>query len=229
MPRFATRTAVPMILVGLLGLASLFTAVASVASSGRTAIGPEGVIIYPVPDLAPASTTATGKPVDGQTCRKISNEAVTYHVHVEVSIFVNGARERLPGGIGITKPYLVEHTKAGPFLDVGVYDCLYWMHTHVPDGIVHVEAPVKGSFTLGQLFDVWRQPLGADRAGPARGRVVIFQNGRRLSGDPRATPLTPHSVIQIDVGTPVVAFHPFRYKVTGGCGSGTLGCTPSAG
>jgi hypothetical protein len=229
MPRRTRRTAVPLVLVGLLGVASVFTAVASVASSGRTTLGPEGVVIYHVADLAPAATTATGAPVDGQTCRKISNETVKYHVHVEVEVFVKGVRERLPGGIGITRPYLIEHTKAGPFLDVGVYDCLYWLHTHVADGVVHVEAPAKGSFTLGQFFDVWRQPFGPDQVGPAHGRVVVFQNGRRLSGDPRDTPLTPHSVIQIDVGKPVVAFHPFPYKVTGGCGSGTLSCSSSTG
>jgi hypothetical protein len=32
-------------------------------------------------------------------------------------------------------------------------------------------------------------------------------------------------VIQIDVGTPVVAFHPFTFKVTGGCGAGSNGCS----
>ena len=225
MPRTTARAGVPLALTGLLLVAGALTAVASAASSVRTNIGPEGVVVYHVPDLAPASTTATGAPVDGLTCRRLDKEVVHYHVHVEVEIFVNGARERLPAGIGITKPYLVEHMKSGPFLDVGVYDCLYWLHTHVPDGIVHVEAPAKGSFTLGQLFDVWRQPLSPTRAGSARGPVVIFQNGRRLTGDPRATPLTPHSVIQIDVGTPVVAFHPFTFKVTGGCGAGSNGCS----
>jgi hypothetical protein len=214
-------------LVGALGVASGLTAWASVASSRTTSEGPEGVIVFNVADLAPAATTATGAPVDGVTCRSLSAEVVRYHVHVAVTVFVDGTRERLPAGIGITRPYLVEHLATGTFLDVGPHDCLYWLHTHAADGIVHVEAPSAGTFTLGQLFDVWRQPLGTRRVGPARGPVVVYENGRRLSGDPRATPLLAHGVIQIDVGSPVVPFRPFAYHVSGGCGQGTTGCSSS--
>ncbi|MDE3065158.1 MAG: hypothetical protein KGJ36_05765 [Acidobacteriota bacterium] len=224
----AARSVIPFALLGALGLASLVTIWASVGSSGAASSpGPEGVVVFHVPDLAPATTTATGAPVDGVTCQSEAKEVVKYHIHVAVALFVNGARERLPAGVGITRPYLVEHFKTGTFLDVGPYNCLYWLHTHAADGIVHVEAPAKGAFTLGQLFDVWRQPLGAERVGPARGRVVVYENGRRLSGDPRVTPLLPHGVIQIDVGSPVVAFQPFTYRVTGGCGQGTTGCSSS--
>jgi len=60
------------------------------------------------------------------------------------------------------------------------------------------------------------------------GPVVVFENGRRLSGDPRATPLEPHGVIQIDVGA-VVAFQPFHYKVVGACGQGTTSCSTPTG
>jgi hypothetical protein len=229
MARLSARTAVPLALVGALGLASGVTVWASVTSSKITSPGPEGVVIYRVPNLAPTSTSATGAPVDGVTCRTEAKEVVKYHVHVMIQVFVDGVRERLPAGIGITRPYLVEHTSAGPFLDVGLYDCLYWFHTHAPDGIVHVEAPAKGSFTLGQFFDIWRQPLTAHQVGPAHGPVVVFLNGRRLPGDPRATPLLPHSVIQIDVGTPVVAFQPVTYHVSGGCGAGTTSCSVPTG
>lgn len=229
MPRPSLRALGSLALLATLGLASGLAAWASIASSATTSPGPEGVTIFNVPDLAPASTTAHGSPVDGLTCRSEAKEDVKYHVHVELEIFVDGARERVPAGVGITRPYLVEHTSAGPFLDVGLYDCLYWLHTHAPDGIVHVEAPAKGSFTLGQFFDVWRQPLGANRAGPARGTVVVFENGRRLSGDPRDTPLLAHGVIQLDVGSPVVAFQDFAYHVSGGCGAGTTSCSTPAG
>src|SRR5581483_12030445 len=29
------------------------------------------------------------------------------------------------------------------------------LHTHEPDGIIHVESPVNRKFTLGEFFDVW--------------------------------------------------------------------------
>jgi len=125
---------------------------------------------------------------------------------------------------GSSKGFMV---RAGVFDDVGLYDCLYWLHTHAADGIIHVEAPAKENFTLGQFFDIWNQPLSSTQLGPDRGPVVVFENGKRLDGDPRATPLSPHATIQLDVGSPPVPFQPFTFKVTGGCGQGTNSCKTS--
>jgi hypothetical protein len=188
-------------------------------------VGPEGVVVLNVPDLASASTTQSGKTVDGISCRPLAKETVKYHIHIHVAVYVKGRQERLPAGIGITKPLVVQQYATGPFDDVGLYDCLYWLHTHVADGIVHVEAPKKQSFTLGQFFDIWGQPLGPNQVGPAKGNVVVYENGKRFSGNPRSTPLLPHANIQIDVGNPVLPFQPFAFKVSGACGQGTLSCT----
>jgi hypothetical protein len=188
-------------------------------------VGPEGVIIYDVPTLAPANTTVTGTTVDGISCRKEAKETVKYHVHVHVEIYVDGKMMRLPAGIGITNPQLAEKYATGTFYDVGGYDCLYWLHTHVDDGIIHVESPAKQAFTLGEFFDIWNQPLGPNQVGAAKGSVVVFENGKKLTGDPRSTPLLAQGEIQIDVGTPVVPFRPFIFKVKGGCGQGTLSCS----
>ncbi len=215
----------------LLGSMSLSVATTSWASQGapKSAPGPEGVAIYQVPDLAPASTTQSGRTIDGVGCQTQSKESVKYHIHIHVAIYVNGRMMRLPGGIGITKPPLVEKYSTGTFYDVGLYDCLYWLHTHVADGIIHVEAPSKQSFTLGQFFDVWNQPLGPNRLGPVKGAVVVFENGKKIEGNPRNTQLLAGGVIQIDVGTPVVAFHPLSFKVTGGCGEGKKSCSTPKG
>jgi hypothetical protein len=223
------RRVIPFVVLTALTLASTFTAWASSRPSTSSTIGPEGVAVYNVPDIAPASSTRTGAPVDGVSCVTRAKEVVKYHIHVHVSLYVDGHPRRLPAGIGITRPALVERTSSGDFYDVGLYDCLYWLHTHVADGIIHVEAPAKGDFTLGQFFDVWRQPLTGYEAGPAVGRVVVFENGRQLVGDPRATPLLRGADIQIDVGSPIVAYEPFPFRVTGGCGEGTTRCAPAAG
>jgi len=224
-PSTSQRRFVPVVLLAVL---TVLSAVAAVSSYGfkptSNVVGPEGVIVTNNPVLAPASSSATGAAIDGITCRKESAEVVKYHVHVYVTVFVNGQQRSLPAGIGITRPYLTEHLSAGNFLDVGLYDCLYWLHTHVADGIVHVEAPAKATFTLGQLFDIWRQPLSSARVGPAVGHVVVYENGRAWRGDPRGVALLAHGVIQIDVGTPAVAFQPFHYRVTGLCGAGTFSC-----
>jgi hypothetical protein len=201
----------------------LFGIPASAIATPASHKGPEGVLIYSVPNLAPA-TTRNGPTIDGISCRKQANEKDKYHVHVHVAVYVNGDMKRLPAGIGITQPRLLEKYSNGRFYDVGLYDCLYWLHTHVADGIIHVETPGQRNFTLGQFFDIWAQPLGPRQVGPAKGSVVVFENGKRLSGNPRLTPLLAHANIQIDVGTPVVPYKKFPFKLTGGCGAGTTSC-----
>ncbi len=221
------RSALPIVLLVVVLLGGGVTAWLAVHSnSGPSShVGPEGVLIYNVPNLAPATTTLAGQSVDGISCRKQAKETVKYHIHVHVEVYVDGKMMRLPAGIGITNPPLLEKYSKGDFYDVGLYDCLYWLHTHVADGVIHVEAPAKQTFTLGEFFDIWNQPLGPNQVGPAKAKVVVFENGKQLVGNPRATQLLPHAVIQIDVGSRVVPFHQFPFKVTGGCGQGTLGCT----
>jgi hypothetical protein len=204
--------------------ASLLIGTTSAIANPSSHKGPEGVLIYNVPNLAPA-TTRGGQTVDGISCRKQADEKVKYHVHVYVAVYVKGKMERLPAGIGVTQPRLLEKYPNGHFYDVGLYNCLYWLHTHVADGIVHVESPGPRNFTLGQFFDIWDQPLGPRQAGPAKGNVLVFENGKRVHGNIRLTPLLAHADIQIDVGSPVVPFHEVHFKVNGGCGAGTTSCT----
>jgi hypothetical protein len=214
-----------LVLVGLgLGLGLGLTGGSSPAS-----LGPEGVAIQKVPDLASAATTASGAPVGGITCRTSTEEVVKYHIHVYVSIFVDGRQERLPAGAGIAAPRSEQHLGNGLFVDNSVNGCLYWLHVHSDDGVVHVEAPAKATFTLGQFFRIWQQPLGPDQVGPATGHVVAFENGKRFDGNPADIPLLPHAVVQLDVGDPVVPFRPVPFSVTGLCGAGTAGCATSGG
>ena len=187
--------------------------------------GPEGVPVQNVPDLAPASTTASGSPVDGITCRGSMDETESLHIHDLINIFVNGQQRRLPAGAGVAAPRLPEHLTSGLFVDNSPQGCLYWLHTHANDGILHIESPIKASFTLGQFFDIWGQPLSSDQVGPAHGPVVAFVNGRRFQGNPRDIPLLTHGTIQLDVGSPVVPFKSVRFDVKGICGAGTNNCT----
>ncbi len=222
-PSSRRRRLIPFSLIGVLAVIALLAALWSVHRTSGATPGPEGVPVQPVADLAPAGA-ATGAPVEGITCRPIGREQVGYHVHTMVTVYVQGRQERLPAGVGITTPAVTTGHGATTFVDVGLHDCLYWLHTHANDGIVHVEAPHRGTFTLGELFAVWGQPLTATRVGPARGPVTVFANGHRHVGAPGSTVLPPGGVVQIDVGTPVVAFHAVRFHVTGQCGDGSNGC-----
>jgi hypothetical protein len=69
--------------------------------------------------------------------------------------------------------------------------------------VIHVESPTKDTYTLGQFFAIWGQPLTKTRVGPATGKLTVFVDGKPLTGDPASIKLGSRSDIQIDVGTPV--------------------------
>jgi hypothetical protein len=165
--------------------------------------GPEA---FPIPDaavLAPAfSVPRRTKRVDGIRCQ--SNEPLRMHVHTRLTLFVDGKQRRLPAGIGIWPPLPPKEVAAGQFFVTPKY-CFSWLSTHFADGIVHIEAPVLRTFVLGELFDVWGQPLRRTRLGPDRGPVTAIVNGKVWAGDPRKIPLASHNQIQLEVGRPLVA------------------------
>jgi len=145
---------------------------------------------------------ATGAMVDGIRCQ--ASEQVAYHIHAHLAIYVSGSRQVVPAGIGIPGSQQV----VNGFVEGG--KCLYWLHTHDTTGIIHVESPAERVYTLGQFFDIWGRPLSGTQVGGATGHVTVFVNGKRFAGDPRAIKLTPHAVIQLDVGK-VVLPQPFTF------------------
>ena len=167
------------------------------AGSARGPLGPEGIPLEVGPLLAPASTSATGGTIDGVQCD--TSEQVAYHVHTHLAVYVNGQARALPAGVGIVEP-VAQPTAAGPFDEAS--RCYYWLHVHARDGVIHIESPTTAIYTLGQFFDIWGQPLGADQVGPDTGELTIYVDGKRFHGDPRSIVLGSHVDIQIDVGTP---------------------------
>lgn len=181
-------------------LASLSTLGALQSAPAPGATGSEGVPVPSAAQLTGTTTKATGQAVDGITCD--TNEQTLFHIHAHLTVFVNGTPQQVPAGIGIPGAVSTA-TPAGPFISSGT--CFYWLHTHAPDGIIHIESPVHRSYTLGEFFDEWGQPLGPDQVGPARGHVTAIYNGKVFLGNPRDLPLTAHAQIQLEVGTPLVA------------------------
>ncbi|HWE81897.1 MAG TPA: hypothetical protein VG265_09625 [Gaiellaceae bacterium] len=164
--------------------------------------GPELVPIPAAPALAPtASQARLTRSVDGIRCQK--NERLVFHIHVHLTLFVNGTQRLLPGSIGIWPP-IVGQSKYGQFV-VTPANCFSWLSTHFSDGIIHVESPVQRSFVLGEFFDIWGQPLSRTQLGPAHGEVTAIVDGQVWTGDPRQIPLVEHRQIQLEVGPPLVA------------------------
>jgi hypothetical protein len=176
----------------------------SLGSLGAAPVaGPLGPEQVPVPSgsaLASTATAATGQAVDGISCQ--AGEQTVFHIHAHLTVFVNGSARQVPAAIGIPGAS-AQSTPAGTFVEQGT--CFYWLHTHAADGIIHIESPVHRTYTLGNFFDEWGQPLSASRVGPASGHVVAIYNGQVFQGDPRDIPLTAHAQIQLEVGTPLVA------------------------
>jgi hypothetical protein len=144
------------------------------------------------------STGGQGADIDGLSCLQTMPE--DYHVHVHVSIFLNGDQLIVPKQIGIPR---------GP----GDTDkCFYSLHTHDGSGEIHVEAAAPATFTLGQLFDIWGQPL--DTTNVNVGAIVglpitiyMFDDGETkatvYTDDPRKLELTRHRQITIQIGTAI--------------------------
>ena len=168
--------------------------------------GPETIPIPKGPKLATLINAASGQSVNGVQCQV--GEQTQIHVHTHLTIFVNGKARVIPYGIGIPGFQAVS-TAQGAFVETG--SCFYWLHVHAEDGIVHIESPnTTNTYTLGQIFDEWGQPLSTTAVGPANGPVTVFftSPGKKTgiyTGDPRNLPLGNHYEIQLDVGTPIVA------------------------
>ncbi len=147
--------------------------------------------------IAPAPLHAqmlAGLAIDGIRCDV--TEGAVEHVHTHLQIIDRGHSTTIPGQIGIPEG-------AG---------CLYWVHTHSDDGVIHIEAPVKKTFTLGEFFDIWEAPLDrehADGVQAARGKSLrVTVNGRVWTQDPRLIPLRNREEIIIQNGPPYVSGHP---------------------
>jgi hypothetical protein len=183
------------------------TATASSTTSGPQ-VGFEAVPLEQGPDLASASTTQPST-VDGIQCKP--SEQLVYHIHSHLAVFDNGRLYALPGGIGIPGSQ-DQQSQYGPVAAGG--QCYFWLHTHTADGVIHVESPLRAIFTLGDFFDVWRQPLTQDRIAGLRGRVTAFVNGKPWHKSVRAIPLLSHADIQLEIGEPIPPIVTTNWKKT---------------
>src|SRR5579864_8717411 len=137
------------------------------------------------------NTKASNFPlVDGIECD--TTEYTVFHVHAHLDIFVNGHPLIVPALIGIESN-----------------TCLYWLHTHTPDGVIHIESPQERGFTLGQFFDIWQS---TSTGLPPNGEPIIYVNGQAVTTTLKDTPLNAHDEIALVYGNPptnIPAFYQF--------------------
>jgi len=145
---------------------------------------------FSAPRALNAQQAPSGETVGGISCDAMEGQRL--HIHQHLVIFDHGKAIVIPPNVG--QPTMKR--------------CIYWLHTHTPDGIIHIEAPNDRSFTLGDFFQVWGQPLGhsiAATAHAAKGaQLKVWVDGKPFAGDPRTIALKAHTDIVIQAGPPFV-------------------------
>lgn len=159
---------------------AIFTSVVVVASLG----GMIWANRLQTPQMPAPSSQASAPPINGIRCE--TEEGNVSHYHAHLTVIHNGQKVAVPANIGIKQ-------NAG---------CLYWVHTHDATGEIHIESPVNRTYTLGDFFDIWGQPLSQQTVGTYTENKPIrtFVNGKLVDGDPRAIKLESHTKIVLEVG-----------------------------
>ena len=152
-----------------------------------------GAVIMIIVAARGGGGTTTGQTIDGIQCQ--SNEQLAVHYHAHLDILVDGQPALLPAGIGIDTPD----------------QCLYWVHTHASDGVIHIEAPKSSAtrkFTLGDFFDLWKKRLDTTHVGDTAltrdQKLVMFVDGKPYTGDPRKIVLGAHTLVTLEITPPEV-------------------------
>jgi hypothetical protein len=128
------------------------------------------------------------RPVDEMRCERSGTPVFAAHLELYAGRLVFP----VPAGIGVAPPL----QRSGAYVLGGA--CTYPLRTVEPTGIVLV-ARRRRHPTLGDLFDLWGEPLTRTRLAGFRGRVGAFVGGRRRRGDPRTIALTPHAEIVLEI------------------------------
>jgi hypothetical protein len=137
---------------------------------------------------ARAQFTMSSPAIAGISCDRMEGNRL--HIHQHLTILDHGKQVPIPENVG-QRP--LSH-------------CLYWVHTHTPDGIIHIEAPKDRAFTLGDFFKIWGQPLSKTEAASARAAkgsaLKVWVDGKPYAGNPAAIKLAEHTDVVIQAGPP---------------------------
>lgn len=136
------------------------------------------------------AAVARGEVISGIACDRMEGQRI--HIHQHLVLLDHGNPVQIPPDVG----------------QVPAQNCLYWIHTHTPDGIIHIESPQSRTFTLGDFFAIWGQPISRTRVASMRAgkgtTLKVWVNGKPYAGDPAAIPLVAHADIVIEAGPPFV-------------------------
>ena len=153
-----------------------------------------GAIVLAIVLGACGQSAAPGpSPVPNVPCG--SSEVLIHHVHAHLTILIRGQIKTVPAYVGITATQIC------------------WLHTHDTSGIIHVEAGDSRTFTLGDFFAVWHQPLsqtaiGAESVGNGES-IQATVNQQPYAGAPATIVLSNHQDIVLQLGPPFLTLQPY--------------------
>lgn len=143
--------------------------------AGIAAVAAAGAFLY-----KPTQAAA----ISGVECNR--GEQLNHHIHSHLDVFVDGQKEQIPANVGI----------------LNSPSCLYWLHTHSSNSVIHIEAPIERNFTLGQFLDIWEQTR--DSAGffdsVSGMNATAYVDGNPVEGNYRDVELTSLAEIALVYG-----------------------------
>jgi hypothetical protein len=143
-----------------------------------------------------------GSAIGSFTCNV--NPPQTFQLHTHLSILVNNEPQTIPQYLGAALS--------------GNTHCFYTIHTHDSSGKVHVTPTAAGTFTLGQLFQIWGQPLTSTNVAGYTGlpvEIFVTDNGtvtKVEEADWANIELKAHREITIGLGTTVAEIPNFTWS-----------------
>lgn len=149
------------------------------------------------------STGGQGQPVGELEC--LESIPSGFHEHAHLSVFLNGEALAVPNHVGIVALSPTE-------------ECQYQLHTHNATGMLHMHAETPTSFTLGQFFAIWGEPLERDNvAGLMDMPVVVYitddgaDSASVYEGELGAIELISHREITFQIGTEITEIPQFTW------------------
>ncbi len=162
-----------------------------ITTVGLVAVGVLVVVglVYFVIVQRQTPTNAAYPPIDNVSCDSLEHS--DFHIHAHVTIYIGGNKVPIPAQVGIAPDG----------------SCLYWLHTHSDDGVIHIEAPKGLSITLKNFLDIWEQrfqQLGYPSQLAQSGGWQVYVNGKPFTGDFHTIPLQAHTLITLAYNSPGV-------------------------
>lgn len=98
--------------------------------------------------------------------RQTTDMATEYHIHPELTILINSTEYAIPHNLGVVATGMTA------------------IHTHDEKGVIHVEAPIKKDFMLGDFFAVWGKDFSRtrllDNDVNENTEIVVTVNGQKV-------------------------------------------------